>query len=132
MNPAAPPIRPMKLLANLLLVLFSLCAVIGCNRDVIRETGTHEDGSPAFEREYMLTEDARKIAHGSHATWNTSGTRRTLEFFDRGVREGFAFEWDESGVLVRLQACEAGLCRDRELPGRPIRSAEVLASTRFR
>lgn len=128
---ALPGTRPPFAVPAFLALLVStlLCA---CSTEVVRESGTYADGSPAWEREYLRAPDGRRIPHGAHATWHPGGgPRRTLEFYDHGLRQGYAFEWDARGALVRLALCEDGVCADRPLPRTPSRAAAALARTRF-
>ena len=114
---------------SLFAVLFF--ALSACTSDVIRETGTHPDGSPAFEREYRVTEDGRRVPHGWHSTWHPGGTRATLAYYRDGRRHGNVFEWDVSGALVALAVCDYDRCRDRRLHDATPRAAVALAGTRF-
>jgi hypothetical protein len=99
-----------------------------CDQDVVREAGAYGDGARAYEREYRVTSDAGRVPHGAHATWYAGGERRTLEFYRNGVREGYAFEWNEAGALMRLQACEAGVCEERSVSERAQSGVTMVAS----
>jgi|GEM_PF-2572840 len=121
-NPVLRVLRPC-LLATLVAMLF-----VACGDDVVREAGTYDDGARAYEREYLVTPDAGRVPHGAHATWHAGGGRRTLEFYRNGVREGYAFEWNEAGELARLQACEAGVCEERTLPSKAGTEGTMLAA----
>ena len=110
--------------------LLSACTSAGSS-DLIRETGAHPDGSPAFEREYRIAEDGRRIPHGWHSTWHPGGTRATLAYYRDGRRHGNMFAWDASGALVALAVCDDGRCRQRRLDDATPRAAVALAATRF-
>ncbi len=108
-------------------------AFSACTSDIVRETGTHPDGSSAFEREYVRTEDGGLVPHGAHATWHPGGeVRSTLRHFVHGRPVGHVFEWDARGRLVRFASCQGGICVERSRPERASRAASVLATTRFR
>jgi hypothetical protein len=109
----------------------ALGVFIACNENTVRESGVHSDQTLAYVREYIIASDGRKVAHGSHKTWHADGSRRSLEFYEYGVRQGYAFAWDESGTLVSLRACEVGVCEDRAVPVQDRAPATVLAGGRF-
>jgi hypothetical protein len=104
----------------------------GCRDDIVREKGAYPDGSPAWERHYRVMPDARKVPHGARASWHPRGARRSLEFFDRGLRHGYSFRWNDRGDLIRLEMCEDGFCRECSLPREPVEGAAEMARTRFR
>lgn len=125
MNPAKPLLRGLR--PGLLLMVVA-ALFVACDPGVVREAGAYGDGARAYEREYRVTSDAGRVPHGAHATWYSGGTRRTLEFYRNGVREGYAFEWNEAGTLMRLQACEAGVCTERPISERAQSGVTVVAS----
>lgn len=119
------------LLTRIVLIAIALLGLTACNENEVREFSFYADNTPSSVREYMLTEDGKKVAHGSHKTWHEDGSRRSLEFYEYGVRQGYAFSWDKSGTLVGLRACEVGVCEDRAVPLRNRTAATVLADGRF-
>jgi hypothetical protein len=119
----------LRLLHPGFLVMSVMVLFAACDRNIVRESGVYGDGARAYEREYRVTPDAGRVPHGAYATWYAGGERRTLEFYRNGIREGYAFEWNEGGDLIRLQACEAGVCEERALPATS-RSGETLLAAR--
>jgi hypothetical protein len=118
---------PLRRLTGPAATLIVSMLVMACDGGSLRDTGVHADGTRAWERRFVTMPDGRRVPHGPQATWYEGGARRSLEFYEYGARQGYAFTWNEAGDLVRLRACEADFCEERTPPARARRAAMILA-----
>ncbi len=95
------------------LLIFPLLLLFGCDQVEWRRV-YYPDGRLAEEQPLLVVrDDDYHIPHGFHQTWYPDGSRKSLEVFVRGIRQGNVLQWDEKGNLVRMDYCVDDVCKPK-------------------
>ena len=65
-------------------------------------TVSYPDGLPMERVRGYRDTSGRFVRHGTCETWHPDGKRERYEHFDRGMRHGRGFQWDEDGKLTSV------------------------------